>query len=74
MIVYAKKVIYETNSLFFHMINWVKNMKLLKELYEDAKNIQEKDPAAKHILYVILLYQGFHVLLFYRLGHFFYRT
>lgn len=49
-------------------------MKLLKELYEDAKNIQQKDPAAKHILYVILLYQGFHVLLFYRLGHFFYRT
>ena len=30
-------------------------MKVLKELYEDAKNIQQKDPAAKHILYVILL-------------------
>ena len=47
--------------------------KIFKELYEDAKNIKEKDPAAKNILYVILLYQGFHVLIFYRIGHFFYK-
>lgn len=44
-----------------------------KELYEDAKNIRDKDPAANNVLYVMLLYQGFHVLVFYRLGHFFYR-
>lgn len=54
------------------MISKVRGMRFWKELYEDAKNIQKKDPAAKHILYVILLYQGFHVLLFYRMGHFFY--
>lgn len=54
------------------MISKVRSMRFWKELYEDAKNIQKKDPAAKHILYVILLYQGFHVLLFYRMGHFFY--
>ncbi len=47
--------------------------KLLKELYEDAKNIEKKDPAAKNIWYVILLYQGFHTLLFHRIGHFLYR-
>lgn len=47
-------------------------MKIFKELYEDAKNIQEKDPAAKNIWYVILLYQGFHSLIYYRIGHFFY--
>lgn len=47
--------------------------RLLKELYEDAKNITVKDPAAKNILYVIFLYQGFHILIFYRLGHFLYR-
>ena len=47
-------------------------IKILKELYEDAKNIQSKDPAATNILYVILLYQGFHVLIFHRIGHFFY--
>lgn len=45
---------------------------LLKELYEDAKNIQKKDPAARNILEVIILYQGFHVLVFYRIAHFFY--
>lgn len=47
--------------------------KLLKELYEDAKNIQKKDPAAKSLIYVILLYQGFHVLILYRIGHFLYK-
>ena len=46
--------------------------RIIKELYEDAKNIKEKDPAAKNIWYVLLLYQGFHVLIYYRLGHFFY--
>ena len=47
-------------------------LKLIKELYEDAKNIQEKDPAANNILYVIFLYQGFHILIYYRIAHFFY--
>lgn len=48
------------------MINTIRN------LYEDAKNIAQKDPAAKNVLYVIFLYQGFHVLIFYRLAHFLY--
>ncbi|MCI9015561.1 MAG: serine O-acetyltransferase [Clostridia bacterium] len=46
---------------------------MFKELYEEAKNIQQKDPAAKNILYVILLYQGFHILVFHKIAHFFYR-
>ena len=46
---------------------------IFKELYEEAKNIQQKDPAAKNILYVILLYQGFHILVFHKIAHFFYR-
>ena len=45
---------------------------MIKELYEDAKNIKEKDPAARNILEVIILYPGFHVLVFYRLAHFLY--
>lgn len=45
----------------------------LINLYEDAKNIKEKDPACKNILEVILLYQGFHILVFYRVAHFFYK-
>lgn len=48
-------------------------MKFFKELYEDAKNIQKKDPAANNILYVILLYQGFHAIVFHRIAHFFYK-
>lgn len=43
-----------------------------KNLLEDAKNIVNKDPAAKNVLTVILLYQGFHILIFYRIGHWFY--
>ena len=42
----------------------------IKELYFDAKNMNEKDPASKNILYVIMLYPGFHALLFYRIAHF----
>ena len=48
-------------------------MKILKELYEDAKNIMYKDPAARNILEVIILYQGFHALVFYRISHFLYK-
>ena len=49
-------------------------MKIFKELYEDAKNIKEKDPACKNILEVIILYPGFHILLFYRIAHFLYKN
>ena len=47
-------------------------IKTLKNLYQDAKNIKEKDPAAKNILEVIVLYAGFHALCFYRISHFLY--
>ena len=43
----------------------------IKQLYLDAKNISDKDPASKNVLYVILFYPGFHALLFYRIAHFF---
>ena len=45
----------------------------IKELYEDAKNIKTKDPAARNIFEVVLLYPGFHVLIFYRFAHFLYK-
>ena len=47
-------------------------MNFLKRLYEEAKNIKEKDPAARNVLEVIILYPGFHVLVFYHIAHFFY--
>lgn len=47
-------------------------MRVLKELYEDAKNILKKDPASRNIIEVIILYPGFHILVFHRLAHFLY--
>ena len=45
----------------------------MKQLYLDAKNIMKKDPAARNILEVIILYPGFHILVFHRIAHFLYR-
>lgn len=44
----------------------------IKNLYYDAKNIQQNDPAARNIFEVILLYPGFHALFSHRIAHFFY--
>lgn len=45
----------------------------VKNLYYDAKNIKEKDPAATNILSVILLYSGFHAVVFHRINNFLYK-
>ena len=50
-----------------------KIIRIFKNLYEDANNIKEKDPAVKNILEVILLYQGFHILIYHRIAHFLYK-
>ncbi len=42
-------------------------------LLSDARNMAQKDPAAKNVLEVVLLYSGFHALVFHRVAHFFYR-
>ena len=42
-------------------------------LLEDARNIQRKDPAARSVLEVILLYPGFHILVYHRIAHWLYR-
>ena len=41
-------------------------------LLEDARNIQRKDPAARNVLEVILLYPGFHILVYHRIAHWLY--
>ena len=46
---------------------------MIKDLYLDAKNIKEKDPAARTILEVVLLYPGFLILVFYRISNLFYK-
>ena len=45
---------------------------IIKSLYEDAKNIKEKDPACRNVLEAIILYQGFHAIFFHRIAHFLY--
>lgn len=43
--------------------------RFFKEVYEDAKNIKEKDPATNSILEVVLLYNGFGAVFWHRLSH-----
>ena len=66
---------YDNNQIEITYISYNKviSMLFLKELYEDAKNIKEKDPASRNILEVIILYPGLHILVFHRLAHFLYR-
>jgi serine O-acetyltransferase len=40
---------------------------------EEVKNVQKRDPAARSILEVVLLYQGLHALIHYRIAHYFYK-
>lgn len=42
-------------------------------LIKDAKAIAKRDPAARGVLGVIFLYPGFHILVYHRIAHFFFR-
>ena len=50
-----------------------KKENIFVSLYRDAKNIKQKDPATKNIFEVVLLYPGFHILIFHRVAHFLYK-
>lgn len=43
-------------------------------LIYDARSIAYRDPAARNMFEVILLYPGFHALLYHRIAHFFYHA
>ena len=43
-------------------------------MFDTAKAIQKRDPAAKSLLEVILLYPGYHAILFHRVAHLFYKA
>ncbi len=40
--------------------------------YQDIRAAQKRDPAAKSFLEILILYQGLHALVAYRVGHFLY--
>ena len=56
-----------------NFIDKIKNSRIIKQIKEDIKNIKEKDPAAKSFIQVIILYPGFHILIYYRISHFLYK-
>lgn len=45
----------------------------IKNLYLDARNIEKKDPAARGIFTVMLLYPGFHAIVSHRIAHFLFK-
>ena len=46
---------------------------ILKDIWLDVKAVQARDPAARSVLEVLLLYQGVHALILHRFAHWFYR-
>lgn len=44
---------------------------LIQDIWKDVKAVQERDPAARSALEVLLLYQGIHALIWYRIAHWF---
>lgn len=45
---------------------------IFKDIWLDVKAVQERDPAARNALEVLLLYQGLHALIWHRFAHWFY--
>ncbi len=43
-------------------------------MFDTAKAIQKRDPAAKSLIEVILLYPGYHAILFHRVAHLLYKA
>ena len=44
---------------------------IFKDIWLDIKAVQERDPAARSALEVLLLYQGIHALIWHRIAHWF---
>lgn len=46
---------------------------IFKDIWLDVKAVKERDPAARNVLEVLLLYQGVHALIWHRVAHWFYK-
>jgi serine O-acetyltransferase len=51
----------------------IKQLLISVFFYGDIRAAQKRDPAAKSFIEVLLLYQGLHALVAYRVAHFFYK-
>lgn len=47
---------------------------MLRSIMEDARNIVKKDPAARSVIEVLLLYPCIHALIWHRMAHWLYRN
>lgn len=47
-------------------------IKFIKGIYDDCKSVKERDPAARNILTVLLLYPGIHAVIVHRIAHYLY--
>lgn len=43
------------------------------KILDDLRSIKRRDPAARNVWEIFFLYSGFHALIYYRIGNFFYR-
>ncbi len=60
--------------LFFLFVLAILKLVIIAIVFaEDIKTVQDRDPAAKSFLEVLLLYQGLHALINHRIAHFFYK-
>lgn len=46
---------------------------ILRDIWMDVKAVQERDPAARSAVEVLILYQGIHALIWHRFAHWFYK-
>lgn len=56
-----------------HNLKFLGVVNMIKQMWEDAKSIAQRDPAAKNVFEVIMLYSGFHAVCFHRLAHWLYK-
>ena len=59
--------------IFFIAVFFILKAVIILALFgEEVRTAQKKDPAARSVWEIILLYQGLHALIHYRVSHFFY--
>ncbi len=67
-------MVYAINIIIILAIIFVVKFTLISIFfYSDIRAAQKRDPAAKSFFEIILLYQGLHALIYYRIAHGFYK-
>ena len=67
-------MVYIINILIILLVLFVIKLTLISIFfYENIRAVQKMDPAAKSFLEIVLLYQGLHALVFFRIAHVLYK-